>query len=133
MRTLRLALLTTFILTTAGACALLGYHADPMVPFGEHTAREFKSEATVYGVNDKQNKILFVAPSSQPPELYLYEPHTDLSKRVRSATELPGVDKITYDNGAFRVWYEGSALVEIVVERQRKKPATASSDVAAKP
>lgn len=111
-------------------CALLGYQKDPVTSFNEYATHEYAKPAAVYGMNERKNKILFVRPDSNPPELLLYETHTDTTKAIRSARKLPGVDEITYEGGAFKVWYQGSALVEVVVDGGRRPLLKKSSDVA---
>lgn len=115
----RTVLFASVACTLAVGCAALTYSGDPMVPFERHISHEYDRMPDIYAMNEEKTKILFVAPDTDPPELYLYEPHTNSAQRLRSASELAGVDQITYADGSFEVWYDGKALVRIITGRAK--------------
>ena len=48
-----------------------------------------------------------------PFPLHLYNAGTGKSERITHAKVLPGVNRITYDEGYFRVWFNGSVEMNI--------------------
>ena len=88
----------------------------------KYMAKTHAVEPSAYAVNEKKNKVLYAVTSTTPAELYLYNPRIETAQRIRGAHALPGVDKITYAEGTFLVWYQGNALVEVIVERNTKRP-----------
>ena len=111
----------TFLL---GGCSMFINTKGVEKSLTKHMAKTHELEPTVFAVNEKKNKVLYAVTSTTPAELYLYNPRIETAQRINSAHALPGVDKITYSDGIFLVWYQGAALIEVVVERNAKRPVT---------
>lgn len=117
----RILILLAALLSIAGCATLLGIKPVDQA-FAAYATKTYQAQPELYAVNARKNKVLYIAPETSPPEIYLYHRNTDTAERIRTANPLPGVDKITYDNGAFRVWYQGSGLAEVVVDRRSHSP-----------
>lgn len=57
--------------------------------------------------------ILYVKKGNEPFPIRLYRAKTGKSEPIIHAKVIPGVNRISFDNGQFRVWYNGSIELNI--------------------
>jgi hypothetical protein len=69
----------------------------------------------VYGEDDPPRNILYLKPGEGPWPLFLYNARKGTSEPVMHAKVIPGVNRITYDHGYFRVWFSGSVELNVGV------------------
>ncbi len=73
----------------------------------------FKERITVYCENDELDKILYVVEEGGRPNLHVYDAASKNAQPIHHAKMIPGVNRITYENEQFLVWYFGQ--VELYV------------------
>ena len=67
----------------------------------------------LYGEDDSLRHLLYVRGGEHPFPLHLYDSRTGKSEPIIHAKVLPGMNRITYDKGNFRVWFNGSFEMDI--------------------
>jgi hypothetical protein len=97
-------------------CSLLVGRAGDLDRFNKHVAQEYHAKPEIFALSNDQRTVLYALHEKERPQLYLYAFQTHTSQRVVSGRPLPGVDKITFSNGAFRVWHQGSPVVQIIAD-----------------
>jgi hypothetical protein len=73
----------------------------------------FKERITVYCENDELNQILYAVEKDGRPSLYLYDAASKDGHPMIHAKMIPGVNRITYEDGEFLVWYFGQVELYI--------------------
>jgi hypothetical protein len=67
----------------------------------------------LYCEDESLRRILFVKGGDVQFPLHLYDMRTGKSEPIIHAKVLPGMNRITYDEGSFRVWFNGSVEMSI--------------------
>jgi hypothetical protein len=67
----------------------------------------------LYGEDEPCRNILYLKRGEGTFPLYLYNAGTGQSERVTHAKVLRGANRITYDGGYFRVWFNGAVEMSI--------------------